>query len=53
MASNDQTILAKWSKQRNNKDGDKWRWQLSNLPNDICEAFDRMADAANAAAAVG
>ena len=24
MASNDQAILAEWSKQHNNKDGDEW-----------------------------
>jgi hypothetical protein len=37
MASNDQAILAKWSKQRDNEDSDEWRWRLGDLPNDICE----------------
>ena len=49
--SNDQAILAKWSKQRDNEDGDEWRWRLSDPHDDICEAFERVADAADAAAA--
>ena len=45
MASNDQAILAEWSKQRDNKDGDEWRWRLGDPPNDICEAYCRVGDA--------
>ena len=48
MASNNQAILAEWSKQRNNEDGDEWRWRLNDPPDDICEAYCRVADAANA-----
>ena len=51
MASNDQAILAEWCKQRDNKDGDEWRWQLEDPPDDICEAYCCVADAADAAAA--
>ncbi len=51
MASNDQAIHVEWSKQRNNEGGDEWRWRLDDPPNDICEAYWRVADAANAAAA--
>ena len=47
MASNDQAILAEWSKQRDNEDGDEWRWRLGNPPNDICKAYCRVANAAN------
>ncbi len=51
MVSNNQTILAKWSKQHNNEDVDKWQWRLNDPPNDICEAFDGVAAAADAATA--
>ena len=51
MASNDQAILAEWSKQRDNEDGDEWRWRLGDPPDDICEAYCRVADAADSAAA--
>jgi hypothetical protein len=51
MALNDQAILAEWSKQRDNEDGDEWRWRIGDPPNDICEAYCRVADAADAAAA--
>jgi len=28
----DQAILAEWSKQRDNEDGDEWRWRLGDPP---------------------
>ena len=49
MALNDQAILAEWSKQRNNEDGDEWRWRLGNPPNNICEVYWPVAEAAVAA----
>ena len=51
MASNNQAIRVEWSKQRDKEDIDKWQWRLNNPPNDICEAFGRVADAADATAA--
>jgi hypothetical protein len=51
MALNDQAILAEWSKQRNNEDGDEWRWQLGNPPNDFCEVYCPVAEATVAATA--
>ena len=51
MALNDQAILAEWSKQRNNEDGDEWRWRLGNPPNNICEVYWPVPEATVAATA--
>jgi hypothetical protein len=48
MALNDQALLEEWSRQHNGKDVDAWHWQINDLPEHICKAFERMADATNA-----
>ena len=50
MTLNDQAILAEWSNHCDDKNVDEWQWQLNDLPTHICEAFGRVANAANAAA---